>query len=270
MSRDPRETAGPRAAQIYNPHNVVEQADRGFLIADTTNQRVRRVAPDGTISTYAGIGVGRAASEATEDRPLAAQFEHPQGCRRQRPQGMCSLPTSRTTGSAFVGTLVAPTNTASPCSRDRPPRRRRRSRSTAGEWSGTGPTFAYQWRRCDAGGGIVSMCGVRRRRRLCWGAADVGSTLRVVVTGSNSAGWLRRHFEFATVEVSSLPSSGFADVCGVGWRLMMVMRGVAVLRRVVGIRLMARRRRKWGWVVLHGRAAGGVRGVQGVYGLVAF
>ena len=46
------------AAQIYNPHNVVEQADGGFLIAEATAHRVRRVAPDGTIAPFAGNGVG--------------------------------------------------------------------------------------------------------------------------------------------------------------------------------------------------------------------
>ena len=45
------------AAQLSNPHNVVEQSDGGILIADTTNARIRRVAPNGVITTVAGTGV---------------------------------------------------------------------------------------------------------------------------------------------------------------------------------------------------------------------
>jgi sugar lactone lactonase YvrE len=35
---------------------AVETADGGLLIVDTGNNRVRRVSPDGTITTVAGIG----------------------------------------------------------------------------------------------------------------------------------------------------------------------------------------------------------------------
>lgn len=44
------------AAQLNNPSGIAVTADGGFLIADTTNARVRRVAPDGRISTVAGNG----------------------------------------------------------------------------------------------------------------------------------------------------------------------------------------------------------------------
>ena len=44
------------AAAINAPHGVAPLPDGGFLIADTDNGRVRRVAPNGTISTVAGTG----------------------------------------------------------------------------------------------------------------------------------------------------------------------------------------------------------------------
>jgi mannose-6-phosphate isomerase-like protein (cupin superfamily) len=44
------------AAQMSSPRDVAATADGGFLIADTTNLRVRRVSPSGTISTVAGNG----------------------------------------------------------------------------------------------------------------------------------------------------------------------------------------------------------------------
>lgn len=41
-------------AQLRSPSDVLPRADGGFLIADTYNGRVRRVGPDGVISTVAG------------------------------------------------------------------------------------------------------------------------------------------------------------------------------------------------------------------------
>ena len=40
-----------------DPHNVVALADGGFLIADASNQRVRRGTADGVITTLIGNGV---------------------------------------------------------------------------------------------------------------------------------------------------------------------------------------------------------------------
>jgi NHL repeat len=45
------------AAAIYQPHAVAVLPDGGFLIADTYNHRVRRVWPNGAITTAAGTGV---------------------------------------------------------------------------------------------------------------------------------------------------------------------------------------------------------------------
>ena len=47
----------PRSPKLDHPRAAVPTPDGGFLIADTGNRVVRRVAPDGTISTVAGNGV---------------------------------------------------------------------------------------------------------------------------------------------------------------------------------------------------------------------
>jgi hypothetical protein len=44
------------AAQLRGPNDVLPEKDGGFLIADTYNNRVRRVSPEGVISTVAGNG----------------------------------------------------------------------------------------------------------------------------------------------------------------------------------------------------------------------
>ncbi len=58
-----------------------------------------------------------------------------------------------------------------------------------GTWSGSTPIgFAYRWQRCNAGGGSCSNIGGATHRDYTLGSADVGHTVRVVVTASNSAG----------------------------------------------------------------------------------
>jgi hypothetical protein len=46
------------AAQLYGPSAVATASDGTIYIADSGNNRVRKVAPDGTISTIAGTGPG--------------------------------------------------------------------------------------------------------------------------------------------------------------------------------------------------------------------
>ena len=57
-----------------------------------------------------------------------------------------------------------------------------------GTWTGTSPSYAYQWRRCDAQGSSCQDIGGATSSTYGLGASDVGTTVRVVVTASNSAG----------------------------------------------------------------------------------
>lgn len=58
-----------------------------------------------------------------------------------------------------------------------------------GTWSGTQPiTFAYQWRRCDRNGGNCSNIVGAVDKTHVPTAADVGRTLRIVVTAKNTDG----------------------------------------------------------------------------------
>jgi hypothetical protein len=66
--------------------------------------------------------------------------------------------------------------------------------TTAGTWVGAGTiTYAYQWVRCDAGGGAPdgSDCPTipgATGSSYTLAAADIGRRLRVQVTATNSAG----------------------------------------------------------------------------------
>jgi hypothetical protein len=58
-----------------------------------------------------------------------------------------------------------------------------------GSWSGSTPmSFGYQWRRCNASGGACVDIGGATSSSYAVVAADVGSTLRAVVTASNAGG----------------------------------------------------------------------------------
>jgi hypothetical protein len=65
------------SASLNTPHAVAATPDGGFLVADTYNDRVRRVTPDGVITTVAGTGEsgfagdGAASSAAELDLPKA-------------------------------------------------------------------------------------------------------------------------------------------------------------------------------------------------------
>jgi hypothetical protein len=60
--------------------------------------------------------------------------------------------------------------------------------ATNGSWTGAGAVFTYQWSRCDsAGNGCSNISGATVQTYAVL-SADVGHTLRVVVTASNAAG----------------------------------------------------------------------------------
>jgi hypothetical protein len=57
-----------------------------------------------------------------------------------------------------------------------------------GTWTGTSVTFTYQWRRCDAQGANCSAITGATQTTYTVASGDVGSTLRVNVTGTNATG----------------------------------------------------------------------------------
>jgi hypothetical protein len=65
------------SAQLCTPEDVAVTPDGGFLIADTGNHVIRKVAADGTISTVAGDGV--AGYSGDNGAPEAAELNAPAG-----------------------------------------------------------------------------------------------------------------------------------------------------------------------------------------------
>lgn len=61
--------------------------------------------------------------------------------------------------------------------------------ASTGTWTGTTPiTYTYQWQRCDAGGGNCAAIAGATSQTYVATSADVGKTLRVLVTGTNGVG----------------------------------------------------------------------------------
>ena len=123
------------------------------------------------------------------------------------PRGTRRLVTRRTAVIALIGAAVlavlvpvgsarqqaAPTNTAQPTITGTPSLGQTLT-AAAGTWTGD-PTFAYQWVRCPASGGAsdgsdCAVIGGASTTAYVVAAGDVGSRLRVRVTGSNADGSL--------------------------------------------------------------------------------
>lgn len=60
--------------------------------------------------------------------------------------------------------------------------------ATTGTWTNTPTSYAYQWQRCDAGGGSCQNLFGATQSNYLVGSADVGSTLRASVTAGNASG----------------------------------------------------------------------------------
>jgi hypothetical protein len=61
--------------------------------------------------------------------------------------------------------------------------------ASTGSWSGSTPmTYTYQWQRCNTSGGACASIAGATAASYALATADVGSTMRVSVTASNSAG----------------------------------------------------------------------------------
>ena len=85
------------AAQLAAPSGVAPTADGGFLIADSGNNRIRKVSPAGTITTVAGVGTAGFSGDGGS--ALAAQLDDPLASRRRLAAASTS-PTRSTTASA--------------------------------------------------------------------------------------------------------------------------------------------------------------------------
>jgi hypothetical protein len=169
------------AASLRDPHNVVALADGAFLIADASNQRVRRVDSAGVITTLIGNGVRAYSGDGGP--AAAAQLAVPKAV-AVSVAGDVLIADEQNNRIRFVGTIVAPANTTSPTVSGTPGEGQQLNAS-AGGWSGTGPAISYQWQRCAPACADIAGASAKTYVPV---AADVGWPLRVGVTAANPAG----------------------------------------------------------------------------------
>lgn len=114
-----------------------------------------------------------------------------------------SVPTAVVTAAA-----TGPVNTAPPTISGTPQAGRTLT-IAPGTWTGTTPiTFVYQWQRCNSSGGsCVPSGGTTTQTTAVLTGADVGSTLRVVVTATN-AGGSSSATSAPTAVVTAAPAAG--------------------------------------------------------------
>src|SRR5204863_4607886 len=60
--------------------------------------------------------------------------------------------------------------------------------ASTGSWSGSATSYLCQWRRCDSSGGTCGNLTGATAASYALSSSDLGFTLRVVVTASNSGG----------------------------------------------------------------------------------
>jgi hypothetical protein len=91
-------------------------------------------------------------------------------------------------GAGASGAATPPSNT-SPPTISGAAQKGQTMHADPGSWTGSSPIrFDYRWQRCNAGGGSCGNIAGATHRDYTLGSADVGNTVRVVVTATNSAG----------------------------------------------------------------------------------
>lgn len=104
--------------------------------------------------------------------------------------------------TAVVAAASAPANTATPTIAGTPQEGSTLTASN-GTWTGSPTGYAYVWNRCDRNGDNCAAVSGASASTYKLQAADVGNTLRVTVTATNSAG---------STQATSAPSAAVAGV----------------------------------------------------------
>jgi hypothetical protein len=97
------------------------------------------------------------------------------------------LATTTTTTTTTTSTTAAPKQTSPPAISGTPTDGQTLTTSN-GSWAGSSITYAYSWKRCDTTGGSCATIGGATGSTYKLTSADVGNTLRSVVTATNSGG----------------------------------------------------------------------------------
>jgi hypothetical protein len=116
---------------------------------------------------------------------------------------------SPATSSQTVVVGVAPANTALPTISGTTTQGQTLTAAN-GSWDNVPTSFAYQWRRCDGSGASCANISSATASTYALVLADVGSTIRVVVTASNTSGSSSPATSDQTAVIAGLPPANTA------------------------------------------------------------
>jgi hypothetical protein len=99
---------------------------------------------------------------------------------------------TKATSAATSAVTLTPTNTAPPVITDtagnNPPQVGDLLMTTNGTWTNSPTSFTYQWQSCDSSGANCAAIGGATQSSYTAGSGDLGHTIRVHVTASNTSG----------------------------------------------------------------------------------
>jgi len=177
-------TDGPAlSSHLDAPYGVAVDAGGDLYIADTSNEDVEEVTPDGNLTVIAGdntLGTATFGVPAT-----TSDFEGP--------YDIASTPAGRLYVSDAddhqVDLLIPPATTAltAPTISGTTTAGQTLT-ATKGTWTNDPIVFAYQWEDCDSTGANCSVIAGASSSTYVTQASDAGHTIRVVVTASNGGG----------------------------------------------------------------------------------
>ena len=188
----------PIAAAPVAPQNTVAPAVNGTMqqgqtvTADPgswTGSPARPSATSGSAATAAAstapTSPGRPGRATCSQPPTSARRSASRSPARNS-AGNATAPSAAT--GPIAAAPVAPQNTVAPAVNGTM-QQGQTVTADPGSWTGSpAPAFSYQWQRCDSGGLNCADITGQTGQSYLLAAADVGSTIRVQVTGSNSAG----------------------------------------------------------------------------------
>lgn len=106
-------------------------------------------------------------------------------------------------------TTAAPTNTALPAISGTPAQGQTLT-SSNGSWNGSPTSYGYQWRQCDTSGNNCTNIDGATAGTYTPAAGDIGSTIRVVVTATNSGGSSPATSTQTAAIAALAPTAGFS------------------------------------------------------------
>jgi hypothetical protein len=176
-------TPGPATASaLHTPYGVATDAGGDVYIADTYNNEIDVVTPDGMLSVIAGDG---SQGTATYGPATSSDLGRPQDVASSAAGRLYVADTTNNTIELLAP--PAPVLSAAPAI----------AGSTAvgqtltageGVWLNDPVTYSYEWEDCDSAGANCTIITGATSASYTLAAADAGHTIRVLVTASNGGG----------------------------------------------------------------------------------